>query len=139
MTTILADKDQGLMVCDSKCSGGDVWFPMTKVHRVGDELVGIIGTVSQGTAWLDWYRGGMKGAKPNLTRFGALILRASGLYEVDVEGSEQLIERGFHGAGSGGGYALAAFMAGADAKRSVEIACQIDSGSGGDVVVHSLK
>jgi hypothetical protein len=139
VTTILADAAQGIMVCDSKCSGGDLWFPMTKVHRVHDELVGIIGTVSQGQLWLEWYRGGRKGAKPKLTGFGALILRPSGLYEVDVECSEQVIERGHHGAGTGGGFALAAFMAGADHKRAVEIACQIDNNSGGDVIVHSLK
>jgi hypothetical protein len=30
-------------------------------------------------------------------------------------------------------------MAGADAKKSVEIACQIDNLSGGRVIVHKLK
>lgn len=139
MTTILADANAGVVVCDSKCSGGDVWFPMTKVHRVGDELIGIIGTVSQGAIWLEWYRGGKKGTRPKLATFGALILREDGLYEVDAEGFEQRIDRGFHAAGTGGPCALAAFMAGAGHARAVEIACLIDNNSGGDVIVHSLK
>lgn len=139
MTTVFADAKAGVMVSDSRCSGGDIWFPMTKVHRVGDELVGIVGTVSQGACWLEWYRGGRAGAKPKLTGFGALILRPTGLVEVDVDCSEQVVERGFHGAGTGGGFAVAAFMAGADPVRAVEIALQIDTNSGGEVVLHKLK
>jgi ATP-dependent protease HslVU (ClpYQ) peptidase subunit len=43
------------------------------------------------------------------------------------------------GIGSGGSLALAAFLAGADAKKAVEIACTIDNLSGGKVYVHRLK
>lgn len=139
MTTIFADAKSGVMVTDSKCTSAEVWYPMTKVHRVGKELVGLAGSVKESLAWLEWYRAGKKGVRPKLENFQGLCLRHDGLYELGPDGLVQLVERGFHGIGSGGGYAVAAFMAGADAERAVHIACGIDVGSGGDVVVHSLK
>jgi hypothetical protein len=140
MTTIFADAAAGVMVCDSRCNGGGVWYPITKVFRVGDELVGIAGSVKDGRTWLKWYQGGKKGPRPKTEDFVALVLRADGLFEHCQDGLELQVERGYHGIGSGGGYALAAHMGGcADAERAVRIACSIDTGSGGDVVVHTLK
>lgn len=139
MTAIFADVKTGVMVCDSKCTSDDVWYPMTKVHRVGKELIGLAGSVKESLAWLEWYRAGKKGVRPKLENFQGLCLRSDGLYELGPDGLVQLVERGYHGIGSGGGYAVAAFMAGADAERAVQIACDIDVGSGGAVVVHSLK
>ena len=138
MTTIAADLRAGVMVCDSKCSGGGTWYPMTKVHRVGDELVGIAGTVKDGQAWLKWYRAGKRGPRPKTEDFVALILRKGGLYEACSDGLEQLVERGFHGIGSGGPAATAVMLAGLDAKRAVEIALEVDTGSGGEIHVHTL-
>jgi hypothetical protein len=139
VTTIFADAKAGVMVCDSKCVDGGVWLPLTKVTRIADELVGIAGNVKEGQAWLKWYRGGKKGPRPKLEDFAALSLRNDGLYSIESDGLELLIERGFHGVGSGGACAIAAFMAGADAEASVQIAARIDTGTGGDVVVHTLK
>jgi hypothetical protein len=138
MTTVFADAANGVMVCDSKCSADGTWYPMTKVHRVGKELVGIAGNVRDGQAWLKWYQAGKKGPRPKLEAFEALILRAEGVYMACPDGLEMLVERGYHGAGSGGSLAVAAHMAGADAERAVHIACSIDSGSGGTVHVHRL-
>lgn len=139
MTTILADAKTGVMVTDSKCTSAEVWYPMTKVHRIGKELIGLAGSVKESLAWLEWYRAGRKGVRPKLDSFQGLCLRADGLYELGADGLVQLVERGYHGIGSGGGYAVAAFMAGADAERAVAIACDIDVGSGGAVIVHRLK
>jgi hypothetical protein len=138
MTTIAGDHRAGVMVCDSKCSGGGNWYPMTKVHRVGDELVGMAGHVKDGQAWLKWYRAGKKGPRPKTEEFVALSLRKDGLYEICADGLEQLVERGFHAVGSGGSAAVAVMLAGHDAKRAVEIALQVDTGSGGEIHVHTL-
>lgn len=128
------------MACDSKCNGGGTWYPITKVFRVGDELIGMAGSVKEARSWLKWYQGGKKGPRPKTEDFVALSLRADGLYELCADGLELKVERGYHGIGSGGGYALAAFMGGnKDARECVLIACDIDTGSGGDVVVHTLK
>lgn len=139
MTTIFADAKTGVMVSDSKCSGDGSWYPVTKVFRVGDELVGIAGSLKEGRAWLKWYAAGKKGVRPKLESFVALSLRKEGLYELCNDGLELLVERGFLGVGSGGPCATAAFMAGASPVRAVEIACLVDLGSGGDVVLHKLK
>ena len=139
MTTIFACAKAGVMVTDSKCSSNEVWYPMTKVHRIGKELVGLAGSVKESIAWLEWYRGGKKGVRPKLENFQGLCLRPDGLYELGHDGLVQLVERGYHGIGSGGGYAVAAHKAGVDPKRAVEIACEIDNGSGGEVIVHELK
>lgn len=139
MTTVLADAAAGVMVCDSKCTEGNTWFPMTKVSRNGAELIGIAGHVKEASAWMKWYLGGKKGARPKMENFGGLILRPDGLYSVAEDAYEMKIDRGFHAIGSGGACALGAFMAGADAEKAVQIACQVDAGSGGAVVVHKLK
>lgn len=140
MTTVFADSRAGLMVCDSKCTSDSVWYPMTKVQRIGGELVGIAGNVKEAQAWLKWYERGSRGARPKAESFSALVLRKDGkLYEVTSDGLDMEVERGYHGIGSGGGYAVAAYMAGADARRAVEIACLVDTNSGGDIVVHHLK
>lgn len=139
MTTIFADAKRGVMVCESQCTEGGTWFPMTKVHRNGPELVGICGNAKDAFAWVQWYANGKRGARPKMESFGGLILRADGLYCVGEDAFEMPIERGFHAVGSGGPCALAAFMAGADPKRAVEIACEIDAHSGGAVIVHKLK
>lgn len=139
MTTIFADHGSGVMVCDSKCSSDGSWYPVTKVFRVRDELIGIAGSLKEGRAWLKWYSGGKRGVRPKLESFAALSLRQDGLYELCSDGLELLVERGFLGVGSGGACATAAFMAGAEPFKAVQIACQIDVGSGGDVISHSLK
>lgn len=139
MTTVFADAKTGVMVCDSKCSSDSEWFPMTKVYRVGDELIGLSGSVKDAMAWVRWYMEGKKDRRPKVDSFTGLILRRDGLYCVSSDTFEMLIERGFYGIGSGGGIATGAFMAGAAPKKAVEIACDIDANSGGKVIVHKLK
>lgn len=139
MTTILADAKKGLMVCDSKATCDGSWFPVTKVYPVDGELIGFAGLMTEGTRWLDWYANGQRGKMPAIDNVSVLILSTDGVRLVESSGRNVHIERGYHGIGSGGNAALGAFMAGADARKAVEIACQIDAGSGGQIHVHKLK
>lgn len=138
MTTILASVAEGVMVCDSKATIDGSWFPCTKVVRIGDELIGFSGVFHEGERWLDWYRDGKRGPRPKIENCTALVLDKSGLRLLEGSGQYVKIERGFHGVGSGGACAIAAHMAGADAETAVHIACEIDAGSGGEVIVHKL-
>jgi hypothetical protein len=138
MTTIAASVTEGVMVSDSKYSAGGTWFPGPKVFRLGNELVGCCGTVKHWQDFLKWYRGGKRGTRPKGEDYGALILRADGLYTFDSNGCEIRVERGFHAVGSGEHAAIAVMLAGHSAKEAVEIACQVDTGSGGDVKVYRL-
>ena len=138
MTTILADAQARVMVADSRCTCGDTWHPMSKIHRVGDALIACAGDVKQSADFLRWHRGGRRGARPKGEDYTALILRPDGVWQFDSNGCEMRVERGFHALGSGAGPALGAMMAGASARRAVEIACSIDAHSGGDIIEVTL-
>jgi len=138
MTTIAANAMAGEMVSDSKCSYGDLWFPTEKVFRVGDELVGCAGDVKHWRDFLRWYQGGKKGARPKGAEYTALILRKDGLWQFDSNGLEMRIERGFHAIGSGEKAAIAVMLAGHSTREAVEIACQVDAESGGEVRAYKL-
>lgn len=140
MTTIFADAKKGVMVCDSKTTIGEQWIEdPAKVVRVGDELIGFAGWATEGDRWLAWYKAGQNGPAPKVTNATALILSREGLRLLDNSGGITVIPSGNLGVGSGGAFARAAFLAGADAKKAVEIACKIDANSGGTVYVHKLK
>lgn len=139
MTTIFADYKSGVMVCDSKCTLGDTWHETTKVVRIGNELIGFAGHATEGDRWLAWYAAGQNGPMPKISNAHALILAPDGLFFLDSTGARMHIERGFMGCGSGGSYAVAAFMAGAKPEKAVQIACQIDANSGGKIITHRLK
>lgn len=139
MTTIFADAAAGVMVCDSMTQNGEQWWvDPHKVVRIGSELIGFAGVAAEGERWLAWYKAGQNGPMPKVSQASALILGPSGLRVLDSTGGYVPIARGFMGMGSGGTCATAAFMAGADAETAVYIATQIDTGSGGDVIVHKL-
>lgn len=140
MTTIFADAKKGVMVSDSKVTFGNEWMEdPNKIVRVDGELVGLVGSAVEADRWLDWYQTGQKGPMPKVPNAGALILGAEGLTVLESSGGFWKVPGTFFGIGSGGPAARAAFMAGADAKKAVEIACQIDNLSGGRVIVHKLK
>lgn len=140
MTTIAADAKRGLMACDSMTSTGDAWWPSTKVYRVGDALIGGAGEVAAIRSFVQWYADGQRTPKPKIAdTFCALELSKDGVFYWAANLQPSLIERGFHAIGSGGNAALGAMLAGANVKRAVEIATQVDTGSGGEVVLHKLK
>lgn len=139
MTTVAADFRSGVMASDSRCADDTTWVPCTKIHRIGDELVGCAGDMRQIGLWLKWVRGGRKGVMPKLTDFSAVVMRSDGVYDVTDDGHEQLVERGFHAVGSGAHAALAVLLTGGDVSLAVSTACQIDVGSGGDVRVIDFR
>lgn len=138
MTTVAADARAGVMVCDSKCTSGDVWLPAHKVFRIGEELIGVAGDVKHWQDFLKWWGGGKRGARPKGQEYSALILRAEGLFVFDSNGCLMKIERGFHAIGSGEKAAIAVMLAGHDAETAVKLACEVDAASGGDIVTHTL-
>lgn len=140
MTCIAADARAGIMVSDSRCTSGETWYPITKVFRVRNEIVGFAGDVKIGQRWLKWYRGDRRTPVGKLgDEFIGLILRDGELFEACSNGLELRIERKFHAVGSGGHAALGAMLAGASAEQSVAIACDIDTGCGGEIQTFTFK
>jgi ATP-dependent protease HslVU (ClpYQ) peptidase subunit len=128
------------MAADSKCTSGDVWSPTRKIWRHGEELIGVAGDMNHAARFLKWYMAGRKGPLAiKSPDFEALILREDGLYHVTDNGLEFKEERGFFAIGSGQKAALAILIAGLGPVKAVEIACQVDISSGGEVKVEHLS
>jgi ATP-dependent protease HslVU (ClpYQ) peptidase subunit len=111
-------------------------------------LIGVAGDCKDGDEWLDWHKGGRRGKPPkpkNPDEFSALILRKAGLFSVTEGAHEMKIDRGFHAIGSGGACAIAAYIAikrtgiQPDPRLCVQIAAEVDSSTGGRIIVHKLK
>lgn len=140
MTTIAADAKRGLIACDSMTSTSDSWWPSTKVYRAGDALIGGAGEAAAVRQFVAWYADGQRNPRPKISdSFCALVLSPDGLAYWASNLVPEPIERGFHAIGSGGSAALGAMLAGANVKRAVEIATEIDPSSGGEVVLHKFK
>lgn len=139
MTTVAGDARLGVLVCDSRCVYGDTQVAITKVHRIGDELIGLAGDVKHGQDFLAWLRRSRRGVRPKGDEYTALILRKDGLWQWDSNGCEMRLELGYHAIGTGAHAALGAMKAGAAVEAAVRIACEIDAGSGGEVIVHHLE
>jgi hypothetical protein len=134
MTTIVASAQHGIMVADSKMVADTVWFPVEKIIRHKNELIGTAGDEEETAKWLDWYMAGKLGKEPKkFTEFEALILRPSGLYYLCANTHEIKVPRGFHGIGSGGAAAVVALLCGKHPRDAVRIACMVDQGSGGRI------
>lgn len=120
------------MFSDSQQTGSYVdRIDVVKVHRIGGSLWGLAGAMAEGVAVLNWLNGSDKPV--NLKRFEALQLNAEGkVFHWDE--SLVPVEVGAPAtAGSGGEYAMGAMMAGASPKKAVEIACELDTRSGGKI------
>ena len=137
MTTVAADARTGVMVADTLCSDGEVKSRITKIHRIGGELVGVAGEIVQIDEWLRWYRKGRTGKKPSVPSVQALILSKDGLLHYAGTDATRC-EQGAFAIGTGGKAALAVMLAGHDCRFAVEIACQVDAGSEGPLQVEMV-
>lgn len=143
MTTVVVR--DGVMAADSLATlGGDWRLPgkETKIRRLRDgSLVGMAGDTALVNALLDW--------EDNPTFFDApeakencevLILAPDGTIwtRYSPSMSKHRIHAPFYAIGSGRVPALAALHMGASAERAVEVAIELDTGSGGPVQVERL-
>lgn len=145
MTTIAACPILGLMVTDSGINDGDQKWTCGKVERINGTLYGSCGDAIDGEKFSAWLRTAKWGEPPTARKpkldvdsFNALALNESGLYWFDDKLYPMQVHEPF-AIGSGGKAVKAALLAGAGIVRAVEIVCEIDAGSSGDVVVHTVK
>jgi hypothetical protein len=130
MTTVVADFTAGIMVSDSQVSDGDQKWSAQKIERVGRAIVGCAGDCASIERFMRWRRAGMRGGKPKLgDDFCALEINEDGLWLWDRKLERFPPGRSFHAIGSGAKAATVAIMLGCDAKRAVELACEVDDGS----------
>jgi hypothetical protein len=137
MTTITY-KD-GVMAADSGlCDGGLVMSnaaPKIARNRHGD-LAGAAGSSGWCDKWLDWFKEGEKGDRPEATDGdGALVARASGEMELYDSKGMSYLHVPYYSVGSGYKQAIGAMWMGADAEKAVECGIAHDVYTRGPVVV----
>lgn len=138
--------DGKTLAADRRCCYGTTIAETTKIHRVGDVLVGGSGDLSFVLAVIEWVRNGRKpDAYPDSQKHKddwqpVLVIEADGtpsLYErtpypIRYENKHVSI-------GSGREYARAAMHLGKTAKEAVEVACALDSSCGNGVDTLTLE
>lgn len=134
MTTVICDGES--MAADSQQAGDFIdIIEVEKVYKVGDMLVGMAGSANTAALFIKWVKTGMLDdsfPKFEAKSFEAMILKDGVVlyYDDNTTG----IPTGMPSAiGSGGGYAIAAVLAGASVEEAVKIACRLDTGSGGKI------
>lgn len=115
----------------------DSWgsHSLTKVFRIGDDLVGVVGAMGQGLRCVQWYRDGAKvedfpteGLKDG--NFVLLVWDGADILTIDEQGYRVPNEELQAAVGSGAMAALGAMEMGASAQRAVEVASMIDEHTG---------
>lgn len=129
-TTMAADR-QGEFFCTKTFR--------TKIRRIGSVIVGCAGEARASEAVCKWLEAGSavdtfpkiaEADKANL-----LIAGPDGLFLYENSPHPMRLENKFFAIGSGGDAAMAAMHLGFDAKRAVEVACEVSTGCGGGVDV----
>lgn len=135
MTTVVATQDT--MVSDSKATG-DMITSVAKIWRIRDGLLGCAGEVAIIQQFVAWFRGGCKGAPPDMSDSEALYLTPTKLVCFDLSHYGYEIKDHFAAIGSGAPAALGALWAGADPAHAVRCASKVDPYTGGRVVIKRL-
>lgn len=130
MTTIVVLKDR--MLSDSMASYGDEHYPCQKIFHHNGELLGAAGNVPSIEKFMRWYRGKRKrplelGKGDNVS---VAVLNHEGIFVYNNTSFRDEVKRDYHGLGCGWPYVEAAMMAGADARRGIEIACALSRSCG---------
>ena len=142
MTTI-AFKD-GIMAADRRLTDGNCKLGQTtKIFKIRDHLVGLSGDTDRCCLMRSWFEGGALEDEwpldPEKSEASMLVATPDGrLFCYDREPVPIRIENEFYAAGSGMEFAMAAMYLGCSAERAVEVACDLDKGSGNGIDVLCL-
>ena len=109
----------------------------TKIRRIGDTLVGCAGEARASEAVCAWLESGADPEKfPKIAeqdKANLLVAGPRGLYLYENSPFPMRLENSFFAIGSGGEVAMTVMHLGMDARRAVEVACELAVGCGGGV------
>lgn len=137
MTTIAFDGK--ILAADSRMIGSHiVQTRYTKLFRHKGIIWGFCGDTQYAPIFERWVKAGMRhDAKPKIredSEFAVLLIKKGRAYYYTDE--FEATPAGVPAAiGSGGDYAIAAMLGGANARRSVQIASRLDPNTGGHITV----
>ncbi len=125
--------DGTTMAADKQGTASGYAYAVTKIFRIKNCIVGIMGNVSHGMQLLNWFQSGMIPERwPSYTEdknADALYVRYDGtmwFYTSDCKGYPEQILDSYIALGSGRDYALATMHLGHNAVKAIEVACELD-------------
>ena len=119
--------DGKTLAADKQDTYGGTAVPVTKIFRVGNELVGAVGKTQECVAFIEWVRSGRPDPKPSLSEnFCGYIVNNGHLWRYEDMLVGVMMDVPFWAGGCGADYAMGAMAMGAAAQRAVEVACQLD-------------
>lgn len=138
MTTVATDGKS--ISSDSRIVGDYIdQIGSPKIFRVGEQLIGVCGSYTECLIYIDWLKAGQRETdRPKFSEFEAIHVSRNGVYWIDKD-LQPIKASPKTAIGSGGRYAMAAMLAGADTKKAVQIAAKLDPYTGGKIVTMRLK
>lgn len=137
--------DGHTVAADKQATNGDYRATVTKLHRVGHEVLAFCGHADVGLAMVAWYRAGCpvdqfpnKGLSNEDATWLYVFAPGARVRCYQRQPIPIIFEDPLFAAGSGCAVAKGALLAGADARRAVEIACQVLDGCGMGVDAEDL-
>ena len=137
--------DGKTLAADKRFTSQGLVYTVTKIHRLGELLLGASGDAASAAEAIDWIRRGRRhGDFPERLRskdcYVDLIVIDNGkILEYENSPFPTEIEDTIMAIGSGRDFALSAMYLGKTAKEAVEIACLFDSGCGNGVDVLTVE
>lgn len=139
MTTIAYDGK--CLAADSLVTEGGMRVGRTtKIGKVGRVLFGVSGNLGQQIQFQDWMRGGMRGDPPSFLGVdgdggSTAIVIANGRILTWDRDRWDVLEAPYYAIGSGSKIAMGAMHVGATAVQAVRAGIDLDTSSGGKIVV----
>lgn len=136
MTTI-AYRD-GIIAADRLVTAGNMRAGfVTKIFAAHDMVVGISGSLSDLGLFQMWFNSELLDTVPSFSDEvdGIVVDADHNIFYIGAKGNRVMVAGEYAAVGSGEEYAMAAMAMGADARKAVEIAIQLDTLSGGGIDV----
>lgn len=121
-------------------------YPAAKIVRCKNgDIAGAAGHAGDCTRFLDWAVEGFKGSEPKWKStgigddvFGGIVLKKDGIYVFSRGDNLERVLLDYFAIGSGGKPARVALLLGKTPEEALELAYQVDPGSGGPIQVLRL-
>lgn len=137
--------DGKTLAADRQSTSGGFASTVTKIYRVPGGIVGFTGSEGHAVALLAWFRDGREPSKwpkkEGANCASAVFITAEGMFCYTGEDGPNACQHHdkFDAWGAGYAYALAAMHLGLDARRAVEIACELDVNCGKGIDTLTLE
>ena len=123
MTTIAWDGET--LAADSQLTGDFIYTaPDKKIFRINNCLLATAGDDAQCNQFVEWFRDQKQDYPEKMDDVTVLVISSAGAFEYGACKTPTKISAP-HAVGSGSCFAMGAMLAGASAKKAVEISCKL--------------